>query len=115
MNENTGYNVVISSDVQGSAPDAEKKQGLSVLWRVALGTVVVVALIISVFNAMRYNELEARKAELAAQVAAVNEDNEELQYLLNAPVDKDYIERVARKRLHLHYPDEDIFYSSINK
>ena len=115
MSEKTGQTVIVVSDRQDTAPESAGKQGVTVLARVALAAVVVVALIISVSNVMRYNEQKARKAELEAQVAACNEEIEELQYLINAPVDKDYVERVARERLGLHYPDEDIYYSNIHK
>lgn len=112
MNEQTGHNQVVP------APDApaatEERQGLSVLARAALGVVVVTALIISVTSVMRYNELEARKRELRAQVEACDEDIAELQYLINAPMDESYVTRVAREKLHLCYPDEDLYYSGIN-
>ena len=114
MNGKPGYNQVVPARQQESVHDSERQQGISMLARVVLGAVVVVALIISVTSVMKYNELETRKAELAAQVDACKEDIAELQYLINAPMDEEYVARVARERLHLYYPDEEIYYSNVN-
>lgn len=112
MNEQTGHNQVVPVNQQPAA--SEERQGLSILARAALGIVVITALIISVTSVMRYNELETRKRELQAQVEACDEDIAELQYLINAPMDEEYVARVAREKLHLCYPDEELFYSGIH-
>ncbi len=94
--------------------DTERRRGVSLFARVALAAVVVASLIISVSSIMRYNELEEQKAELQAEIDRCNDDIEEKQQLLNAPVDRDYIARMARERLGLHFPDENVYYSRIN-
>lgn len=94
--------------------DSEKKQGISLLARIALAVVVIVSLIISVVSIMRYNELETRRDELQRDIERYDQENDELEQLIKAPVDKDYIARMARERLGLHYPDEDVYYSRYN-
>lgn len=94
--------------------DPEKRRGFSLLGRVALAVVVIASLIISVASIMQYNELESRKDELQAEIDQYDEDNQELEQLIKAPVDDDYIARMARERLGLHYPDEDVYYSHYN-
>ena len=98
------------------APDAEseKRRGVSLIARIALTVVVVVSLIISVSSIMRYNELEEQKAVLQDQIDRCNDDIAEKQQLINAPVDREYIARMARERLGLHFPNEDVYYSRIN-
>lgn len=94
--------------------DSEKRQGISLLARIALAVVVIVSLIISVVSIMRYNELETRRDELQRDIERYDQENDELEQLIKAPVDKDYIARMARERLGLHYPDEDVYYSRYN-
>lgn len=94
--------------------DPEKRRGLSLLGRVALAVVVLASLTISVASIMQYNELEARKDELQAEIDQYDDENQELEQLIKAPVDDDYIARMARERLGLHYPDEDVYYSRYN-
>lgn len=107
---------VVSTDASTAEQEAasEKEQGLSLLARVALTVVVVVSLVISVVSIMRYNELEARSEELQNDLERYDRENQELEQLIKAPVDKDYIARMARERLGLHYPDEDVYYSRYN-
>lgn len=94
--------------------DPEKRRGFSLLGRVALAVVVIASLVISVASIMQYNELESRKDELQAEIDRYDEENQELGQLIKAPVDDDYIARMARERLGLHYPDEDVYYSHYN-
>ena len=39
---------------------------------------------------------------------------DELEYLIESPIDYDYIVRVAREKLVLHLPDEIVYYNDIN-
>jgi cell division protein FtsB len=104
----------VGTYTQEQDTDAEKRRGMSLCARVALAAVVAASLIISVSSIMRYNELEEQKAELQAEIDVCNDDIEEKQQLINAPVDQDYIARMARERLGLHYPNENVYYSRIN-
>ena len=92
----------------------EHRLGLSMLLRIALGVVVVVSLVISISSVMRYNELEEQKAALEAQIEAKDKEIGELQYLVDAPMDDDYIARIAQERLGLEFPDEKQYYNDLN-
>ena len=52
--------------------------------------------------------LEKERDELTLKV-------EELRYLIDCPVDYDYIVRVAREKLNLHLPDEIVYYNDYNE
>ena len=105
---------VASSDMTEKGSAQEKSLGISMLARVAIGVVVVVSLVISVTSMMRYNRLEEEKRELEAQLAAKNEEIEEMKHLLDSPLDADYIIKIARERLGLYFPDEVVYYININ-
>lgn len=105
---------VASSKTEEKGRAQEKSLGISMLARVAIGVAVVVSLVISVTSVMRYNRLEEEKRELEAELAAKNEEIEEMKHLLDSPLDADYIIKIARERLGLYFPDEVVYYSNIN-
>lgn len=115
MSHQEGKNELTEQALPIADADSEKRRGLSLLSRVALACVLVASLIISVTSIMRHNELEAQKQELQAEIERYEEENRELEHLINAPVDDDYIARMARERLGLHFPGEDVYYSHYNK
>ena len=92
----------------------EHRLGLSMLLKIALGVVVIVSLVISISSVMRFNELEAQKAALEAQIEAKDKEIGELKHLVDAPMDDDYIARIAQERLGLVFPDEKQYYSDLN-
>lgn len=116
MSASKGKHDLTNAEAYTPAQDAdtEKRRGVSLFARVALAAVVVASLIISVSSIMRFNELEEQKRELQAEIEHCNDDISEKQQLLNAPVDRDYIARMARERLGLHFPDENVCYSRTN-
>lgn len=116
MSASKGKHDLTNAEAYTPAQDAdtEKRRGVSLFARVALAAVVVASLIISVSSIMRFNELEEQKRELQAEIEHCNDDISEKQQLLNAPVDRDYIARMARERLGPHFPDENVYYSRTN-
>ena len=116
MSASKGKHDLTNAEAYTPAQDAdtEKRRGVSLFARVALAAVVVASLIISVSSIMRFNELEEQKKELQAEIEHCNDDISEKQQLLNAPVDRDYIARMARERLGLLFPDENVYYSRTN-
>ena len=111
MSASKGKHDLTNAEAYTPAQDAdtEKRRGVSLFARVALAAVVI-----SVSSIMRFNELEEQKRELQAEIEHCNDDISEKQQLLNAPVDRDYIARMARERLGLHFPDENVYYSRTN-
>lgn len=59
---------------------------------------------------MKTNQLLQETEKLNEEITDKTEEVEELRYLLDAPIDDAYIIRVAREKLGLVFPDEEIFY-----
>lgn len=96
-------------------PESEKSLGKSMLMKVALASVLVAALVISIANVMRVNQLRAQTEELQAEYEKLREENKRLQYFLNKEVDEDYIIEYARDVLGMYFPDEDVYYNDVNE
>ena len=60
---------------------------------------------------MKYNKIMEDKREDVAYVEQLQDEIEELEYLLNAPLDDAYKIRIAREKLGMCFPDEIIFYT----
>lgn len=80
---------------------------------------VVFFMAIGIFTVLRIqlktNEIMEKTAQMEAEIAKNRETIASLEEELNAPLDREYLIRVARKRLGLCMPDEIIFYSDLNK
>jgi cell division protein FtsB len=63
---------------------------------------------------MKYNAMMAEIEKMEKQQASYEELCEELQELLNSEQDPDYIIRIAKEKLGLYFPDEEIFYNDRN-
>ena len=97
------------------APDPEKSLGRSMLMKVALASLLVASLIISISNVMRANQLRSQAEELQAEYDKLKEENRKLQYFLNKEVDEDYIIEYARDVLGMFFPAEDVYYNDVNE
>jgi cell division protein FtsB len=95
--------------------ETEKSLGKSMLMKVALASLLVAALVISIANVMRVNQLRAQAEELQAEYEKLREENKKLQYFLNKEVDEDYIIEYARDVLGMYFPDEDVYYNDVNE
>lgn len=114
-NEENRLKVTETETVPPPAPESEKSLGKSMLMKVALATLLVAALIISIANVMRVNQLRAQSEELKAEYERLREENKKLQYFLNKEVDEDYIIEYARDVLGMYFPDEDVYYNDVNE
>jgi cell division protein FtsB len=85
-----------------------------VLLRIALTVLVVSSLALFATGIMRYSELQREKEALEKRVDALSEEIEELKYLVEHPIDKEYIVRMAKEKLGLNLPGEIIFYNDSN-
>ena len=105
-----------TSDERAVTPahKSEKSVGKSMLMKVALASLLVAALVISISNVMRANQLRAQAEELQAEYDKLKEENRKLQYFLNKEVDEDYIIEYARDVLGMYFPDEDVYYNDVN-
>lgn len=100
-------------DENGKQHDAvveSTKSGMKVLFRCVLIAIVVISLCTFVSGVMIYNANQEKINELKQQIADRQEQVDELQFLIDSPIDYDYIVRIAREKLGLHFPDETIFH-----
>lgn len=97
------------SDVRDEAPMGKA----SIFVKLALIVIIAVLIILSVNMLMQYGELVQQKNELSGKIDECREQIEELEYMINAPMDEDYIIRVAKDKLGLVLPEEIIFYTDM--
>lgn len=81
----------------------------SIIITVAVCLLIVVALINFVSQIAKFNELQARKEKLLEEKYKTENNIEELEYWLAAPMDDDYIMKFAREKLELYRADEIVF------
>lgn len=72
---------------------------------------IVLSLTFFLTYLMRTNQLLQEANRLNEEIEKKEEEVEELRYLIDSPVDDAYIIRVAREKLGLVFPDEEIFYN----
>ena len=98
-----------NSDVEST------KSGMKILFRCVLIAIVVISLCTFVSGVMIYNANQERIKELEQQIDDKQEQVDELKFLIDSPIDFDYIVRIAREKLGLHFPDETIFHKDSNE
>ncbi len=107
-------------------PDAERelersvKKGMKaphvkVVARILLAVLVITAIATFTTALMKYSELQREKAALEDKVNEYEAEVEKLEYLIDSPVDYDYIVRIAKEKLNLYLPDEIIYNNDTNK
>ena len=81
----------------------------SIFVAAAVSLLLIVALVNFVSVLVEYNEIQARKEQLLAEIDDTKDNIEELEYWLEAPMDDDYIMKFAREKLDLYRADEVVF------
>ena len=78
---------------------------------------VIILLVFSIgfflWSIMKYNRIQEEKKDKELYLSQLNEKIDELEYLVDMPVDDEYKIRVARERLGMCFADEIIFYTDI--
>lgn len=75
----------------------------------------VASVVMFITGIIRYSQLMERRDMLELQVEELDNEIEELQYFLGiSNNNNEYIIRVARKKLDLHFPDEIVYYNNTN-
>ena len=114
--EDTRQDLPLTSDDRTPpAPESEKSLGRSMLMKVALASLLIASLIISISNVMRANQLRDQTDEYEAEIAAYKEKISRLKYDINKEADDDYIVEYAREYLDMYFPDEEVYYNDVNK
>lgn len=61
-----------------------------------------------------YQEMMASGGEVGETLEEIEAQKEHLRQMIESSENKEYIVRVAKERLHLYFPDEEIFYNDQN-
>lgn len=85
------------------------KRILSIVITVAICVLFIASFITLVSNIIKYNDIRDKKEQLKLDIYNCNEDIEELEYWIKAPMDDDYIMKFAREKLELFRADEVVF------
>lgn len=93
----------------------EKRVRKSMLMKVALASLLVASLVISIANLMVTNQLRDQTDEYQAEIEDYKEKIARLKYYINEDVDEEYIIEYAREYLDMYFPDEDIYYNDVNE
>ncbi len=91
-----------------------QKNHISLPIRLFLILLFIFSVIFFLWSLMQYNEIMEDKKEDEAYIAQLQDEIEELQYLVDAPLDDAYKIRVAREKLGMCFPDEIIFHTEMN-
>ncbi|MBR2293637.1 MAG: septum formation initiator family protein [Clostridia bacterium] len=90
-----------------------KKTTVTVLIQGFLVCLFVFSVVFFVWSLMQYNEIMKDKKEDAAYIEQLQDEIEELEYLIEAPLDDAFKVRIAREKLGMCFPDEIIFYTEM--
>ena len=78
---------------------------------------VILLLIFSIgffiWSVMKYNRIQDEKKDKEIYIKQLSEKIDELEYLVNMPINDEYKIRIARERLGMCCADEIIFYTDI--
>ncbi len=91
-----------------------QKKAVYVIIRNFLIFLFVFAVIFFLWSLMRYNEIKEEQQENEAYIQQLSDDVEQLQYLVDAPLDDAYKIRIAREKLGMCFPDEIVFYTEVD-
>ncbi len=89
------------------------KKNFNVFIRISFTLVIVYFM----FNVVRIiydvNEFEKEKEEISEKLDAIEEKVAKLKHDYEAPIDENYLERIAKENGY-HSPDELVFYNNYN-
>ena len=82
-----------------------------IVWMIIV--LLAVATVVTVINLMQYNNRKKEIEKLVAQKADLEYRVDELSYYLSSPINDRYIEKIAREKLGLSFPDETIYHTDV--
>ena len=101
-------------ELERSIKKGMKTPHVKVVARILLLVLVITAIATFTTALMRYSELQREKEALEDKVNEYEAEVEKLEYLIDSPVDYDYIVRIAKEKLNLYLPDEIIYNNDTN-
>lgn len=90
-----------------------KRSVASMLIQGFLVLLFVFAVVFFLWSLMNYNEKLEETKEQKAKIEVLNDEIEQMKYLVDAPLDNDYKMRIAREKLGMCFPDEIIFHTEL--
>lgn len=103
-------------DVMREVGEVARKPAQKTMIKLILGGLLIVSIVMFTLGVLKYNRLMDRRDALKAEVEELEAEIEELKYLIGISSDSnEYMIRVARKKLGLHFPDEIVYYNDINE
>ena len=91
----------------------KEKNSLYALLKVFVALLFIFSLVFFIWSVMKYNKLLEEKEDKARYISELREEIDELEYLVDMPLDDEYKIRIARERLGMCFPDEMIFYTDV--
>ena len=86
---------------------------LTLLYRSLLLALLLFSLVFFATRVVEYNRLRQEADRLEEEIKEHENNAAELRYLIDSPMDDAYIARIARERLGLVFPDEEVFYNNL--
>lgn len=101
-------------DIERSIKKGINTPYAKVLIRLGIATLLVASIALFAAGVIKYQELVRKREALEEDKARLEDEIEELKYLLDCPVDREYIIRMAREKLGLNLPEEIVYYDDVN-
>lgn len=105
------------ANTKGKNPQrtAQKRDGfrMPLLYRSLLFILLLFSLVFFLTRVVEYNRLRQETDKLNEEIKEHENNAAELRYLIESPTDDAYIARIARERLGLVFPDEEVFYNNL--
>ena len=98
-----------------SGTSVEKREAprIALPYRILLLVLLVFSLVFFATRLVEYNRLRQETEKLNEEIKEHENNAAELRYLIDSPMDDAYIARIARDRLGLVFPDEEVFYNNL--
>lgn len=90
-----------------------EKTLLQTLIRFFVFGLLIFSIMFFIWSVMRYNRIQAEKADREQYLLQLTEKIDELEYIADMPVDDAFKIRIARERLGMCFADEIIFYTDV--
>ena len=97
--------------MKGNEYFSKKKNKIYVVISVFLILLLIFSVVYFLWSLMKRNEAMEQIEEMDAEIVKLKDDIQELEYMLDAPLDDEFKVRIAREKLGMCFPDEIIFYS----
>lgn len=88
-----------------------KRSAASLLIQSFLILLFIFAVVFFLRSLMNYNKVMEEAKQREQKIEKLTDEIEQLEYLIDAPLDEDFKIRIAREKLGMCFPDEIIFYA----